>query len=400
MANVLSSPWVSEHLSFNKANLSGAVTRTGMLLPPLQTQQGVECAVQSIRNYSAALNRPLAIETGVNYLRPHDFEMSDGSFIRQVAENADCGILLDLHNLWTNERNGREKAVDVIAELPLDRVWEVHIAGGEERNGYWVDGHCGAVPREVRELAYAVIPCLPNVGAITLEVFPAYLPQVVPDEVRREITAMRKICSLPKRGFVGASRQRAAPNGGEPRVEEWEQALAEGILRRSSTSSIGRILRTDPALPLYSELLEEFRSSMLGTALGLTTRLLLFHLGDKGMHDLLSMFWQQFPPEMSAAAEAIRFGQFLSAKQPAVPLLEEILSFEMGALRAMMENSAQRVFIDCDIRLAVTDLLEGRCPARPGPTSFEFIIEPPMTGSDHVAHSDGSYSRRELVDFA
>lgn len=383
MANVLESPWVSEHLSFNLAQTGAEKTRTGMLLPPLQTPEGVDCAVRTIGVYSAALNRPLAIETGVNYLEPRAFELSDGSFMRRVVEQAGCGLLLDLHNLWTNERNGRQKAMDVIAELPLDRVWEVHVAGGEERRGYWIDGHCGTVPDEVRALAREVIPCLPNVGAVTLEVFPAYLPRVMPDDVRREIDAMREICAAAKRAFAWVPPEPRAIQGRAPSVAEWEQALAEGILRWPASTEIGSVLAGDAALPLYRELLEEFRSSMVGTALGLTTRLLLIHLGEQNLHALFSTFWRRVPPEMSAAAEAIRFAEFLQVERPAVPLLEEILSFEIAAVRAMMENAPQRVSLDCDIRLAITDLVERRAPARPGPTPFEFIIEPPKAGGDH-----------------
>jgi uncharacterized protein (UPF0276 family) len=385
MADGLESPWVSEHLSFNVAMVNGEKTRAGMLLPPFQTEEGVEWAVKSIVLYSAALNRPLAVETGVNYLKRRDFEMSDGSFIRQVVERADCGILLDLHNLWANERNGRQTALDVIAELPLDRVWEVHVAGGEERNGYWIDGHCGTVPEPVRQLAREVIPCLPNLGAVTLEVFPAYLPGLVPQGLRREIDFARELCAVSKRAFARpASPPASHAHERGPRIADWEQALAEAILRREPTTAIGRALAEDPAVSLYSELLEEFRASMLGTALGLTTRLLLLHLGEEGTRALFSSFWRRVPPEMSAAAEALRFAEFVCEDPPAVALLVEILSFETAAVRALMEHVPQRVHLDCDIRMAIQDLVERRIPARPGPTPFEFVLEPPTTGGDHI----------------
>ncbi len=379
MADVLKSPWISEHLSFNTARVGGEIRRTGMLLPPLQTSEGVDAAVRGIRRYAAALNRPLAIETGVNYLEPRPFELSDGSFIRRVVEEADCGILLDLHNLWTNERNGRQKALDVIAELPLSRVWEVHVAGGEERSGYWIDGHCGSLPAEVRVLAREIIPCLPNLGAVTLEVFPAYLPAFVADGLHRELEGIREILSLSRRPFTGRVSQAAAmPCGTAPRVADWEQALADGILRLSPRTEVGRTLAGDSALGLYSELLEEFRASMIGTALGLTTRLLLLHIGEKGMRQLLSRFWRRSQPEMSAAAEAIGFAEFLRTEQPSIPLLDEILSFEIGAVRAIMEQRPQHVLIGCDIRLAIAHLVEGRRPLPPGPTPFEFVIDPPI----------------------
>jgi hypothetical protein len=211
-----------------------------------------------------------------------------------------------------------------------------------------------------------------------LEIFPAYLPKLAPDGLRREIDALREICAAKSGSMLHRRVKPLMPaQGGAPRVAEWERALAEGILRRAPTTELGAALAADPAISLYAELLGEFRASMVGTALGLTTRLLLIHLGEKGMRDVLSCFWHRVPPEMSAGAEAIRFGEFLLAVGSAVPLLTEILSFEMAAVWAVMKNESQRVRLDCDIRLAIADLVEWRCPARPGPTPFEFIIDPP-----------------------
>jgi uncharacterized protein (UPF0276 family) len=386
MSDALRCPWISEHLSFNTAVIDGQIVGTGMLLPQLQTAEGVAHAVRTTRAYAAEINRPVAIETGVNYLKPHAFEMSDGSFIRQVAEGADCGILLDLHNVWTNELNGRQNVLDLVAELPLDRVWEVHVAGGEARNGYWIDSHCGLVPEQLLKLASQVIPHLPNLGAITLEVFPAYLPKVMSEGLGAEIDTLREMLAAAPSGLVLPRRSPppsppGLPAGPAPRVAEWEQALAEGMLQYPPTTEIGRQMRTEPALPLYNELLGEFRASMVGTAFGLTTRLLLLHLGKQGMRDLLSKFWLTAPPEMSAAAEAVQFGKFLLAAELSMPLLKEITSFEMAAAYAVMTNEPQTVEIDCDIRLAIDALVDGRRPEPPGPTLFKFILDPPARRS-------------------
>ena len=75
------------------------------MLPPAQTTAGVEVAAEHVRAYHTAAHLPFLVETGVNYLRPHPGELSDGAYIAGVAGRADCGILLDLHNLLTNERN-------------------------------------------------------------------------------------------------------------------------------------------------------------------------------------------------------------------------------------------------------------------------------------------------------
>jgi uncharacterized protein (UPF0276 family) len=95
----LNAPWVSEHLSFNAVQTPGTIESVGFLLPPRQTRAGAQLAVSNIRRLTAQLPVPFAFETGVNYLQPRSDEMRDGEFFSEIAEQADCGILLDLHNL-------------------------------------------------------------------------------------------------------------------------------------------------------------------------------------------------------------------------------------------------------------------------------------------------------------
>jgi len=152
----LGASWVSEHLSFNAIETGRAVEQVGFLLPPRQTPAGVDTAVRGIRRLASQLPVPFAFETGVNYLQPGADEMTDGEFFASVAEVADCGILLDLHNLWANERNGRQPVAEVIDALPLDRVWEIHLAGGMMLGEYYLDAHSEAIPRPLLEIAVSI----------------------------------------------------------------------------------------------------------------------------------------------------------------------------------------------------------------------------------------------------
>jgi len=120
------SPWVTEHLSFN------AITEfnTGFFLPPCQTQQGLEIAIKNIKILQDEIQRPIAIETGVNYLKPNNREMNDGAFVSAIIEATGCGTLLDIHNLFANQLNGRQSIANFLKEIPLEHVVEMHIAGG------------------------------------------------------------------------------------------------------------------------------------------------------------------------------------------------------------------------------------------------------------------------------
>ena len=68
------SPWISDHLSFNRT----PEFATGFFLPPRQTTEGVSRVVTSICDLQRALTVPIAVETGVNYLKPRCDELRDG----------------------------------------------------------------------------------------------------------------------------------------------------------------------------------------------------------------------------------------------------------------------------------------------------------------------------------
>ena len=104
--------------------------------------------------------------------------MPDGAFAAEVAEAADCGILLDLHNLLCNERNGRQSVAEFCNSIPLERVWEIHLAGGEAAGGFWVDAHSGLVEPALMEIVASIVPQLPALRAIIFEIIPDYIAAV------------------------------------------------------------------------------------------------------------------------------------------------------------------------------------------------------------------------------
>ena len=112
---------------------------------------------------------------------------------RRRRSAADCGIVLDLHNLMANERNGRQPVLEVIEELPLDRVWEVHVAGGIEQAGYWLDAHSGEMCPELIELCHEVVPRLTQLRALIFELFPIFIPRMGLDRIAKQMEVLREI---------------------------------------------------------------------------------------------------------------------------------------------------------------------------------------------------------------
>lgn len=390
MIEYLGAPWASEHLAFNRAAGPGGPFATGFLLPPLQSPAGVAAAEASIRSVAARLPVPFAVETGVNYLQPRAGEMSDGAFVSAVAEAADCGIVLDLHNLWANQCNGRQRIEDLLAEIPLERVWEVHVAGGSEFLGYWLDAHSGAMPEGLLALARRIVPELPALRAVIFEITsPIFLSRLGDDGLRRQLRDLREVWERRAASLQLVAPQRfhpavspAAPAPALPALspalspEDWEDGLAALVVGRPPESPAGLALAADPGVEVLRRLVWNFRSGVLVETLGLTCRLLLLHGGDPFIRELLDGFFASAPPELFASVEAEGFAAYLERRRPDVPFLEEVLGFERAAIRAALEGRPQLVPFGFEPMSLLEPLSRGRLPESPTPGRFEVEVTP------------------------
>jgi uncharacterized protein (UPF0276 family) len=374
----LGSPWASDHLSFNAT----PEHNTGFFLPPRQTPEGVATAALAIRDLQAGLSVPVAVETGVNYLRPRSDEMPDGAFVAAVVEAADCGILLDLHNVFANGQNGRQTADDFLAQLPLDRVWEVHLAGGFEMEGYWLDAHSGAIPAPLDELARRVLPSLPNLKAIIFEIFPSFIPLIGLETVRTQVERLHELWQL--RGSAATGRPPREPArtpvsagpGPFPSPEAWERTLG-ALVTGLSAGQAADELAGDPGVALVKGLIHEFRASMVVGVLRLTSRLLILALGPDVFRGLLADFWSRSTPKQFASAEAEAFADYLEALDLGVPQLAGVLAFDRAVLATFLDDRPRVVAFERDPLPLLRALGEGRLPDVLGqPGSFEIEITP------------------------
>jgi uncharacterized protein len=361
------SPWVSEHLSFNHTQEFS----TGFFLPPRQTPKGVEAVTTSIRDLQEAIPVPIAVETGVNYMQPRPDEIPDGSFVATVTDTADCGILLDLHNVFVNAVNGRQPVEDFLAQLPLDRVWEIHLAGGFEMEGFWLDAHSGPIPGSLLEIARQVIPALPNLKAIIFEIFPSFVPSFGLDGIREEIEKLHELWNL--RGTACGDRlwlrhQSQANLVAEDQISPaaWENALGGLVIGRPGADDVSRELAIDPGVAMVSRLAREFLASMIVSVLRLTSRLLMLALGPDSFRSILEDFWSKTPPQLFASAEAEAFATYLEALDLRVPQLAKVLQFERAVLATLMDDQPRVIAFDFDPLPLLRGLAEGRLTKETG----------------------------------
>jgi uncharacterized protein len=362
----LGAPYASEHLSFNQFDLDKEQVWAGFLLPPVQNQHSVGNAASRLDDMRRAVGVPVAFETNVNYLRPQPDEMSDGLFVRRVAEAADCGILLDLHNLLTNERNGRASLRTVFDEIPLERVWEIHLAGGREYRGYWLDSHSGHIDDDLFAAAHEIVGECPNLRAIVFEIMDDYIDRHSGDALREDVRRLRCLWNDRARSPVLSVRQ--APL---PKVADSSASSRASVQRREQTLgalALGRQprdpepgLADDPAAALYADLVASMRESALYNRVPFLVRLLFVSIGKLATLDMIAAFSSQIPPE-PFGTETQHFTSYVRALDLPVPHLDDILNLEDALLEAYRTPGERCVTFDCDAVALLSALAEIRHP--------------------------------------
>lgn len=355
--------WASNHLAFNWFHGPEAARCTGFFLPPRQTDDGVRAAVASIRAMTAALSCPFAVETGVNYFRPRSDELPDGEFVSRVCKAADCWVLLDLHNIWANQSNGRQSIDDYLAALPLDRVIEVHVAGGFSLDGFWLDAHSGVPPDGLLDVLDEVLPRLSMARAVCFEILAPFVSGIGVEAVAAALERIRRSWERP-RGRVSSTLGApalATPIPG-PGAVEWEQTVGALVIGSHPMTPLAQELVGDPAIQLLRKLVGQTRAGMVTDGLPLTLRLLLNTLGSDDTFALLERFWQEVSPQPFALTESEAFARWLREQNRSEPFLADALSFDLASGDAESTGEPVEVSLSIDPREFCETLARGGVP--------------------------------------
>src|SRR4051812_29823734 len=240
-AAALGSPLVSEHIAFVRAG--GPLTASprleaGHLLPVPRTRDALDVLCENVRIAQDALPVPLALENIAALIAWPGEEMTEGQFLYELADRTGVRLLIDVANLHTNHVNRAEDPAKALAELPLEAIAYVHVAGGIERDGVWHDTHAHPVPATVldilTDLASRVSP--PGVLLERDDNFPE------PAELERELTAIGSALAA-GRGEAG----RTAADAGPARAHAAPADTARAAADADSTDTARTAADTDSA---------------------------------------------------------------------------------------------------------------------------------------------------------
>lgn len=145
--------WVSDHACW----VGDGQTTSHDLLPLPFTWSVIHHMVDRIKALQDAIGRPFALENVSSYASWRADGMPEWEFLAQIAERADCALLLDINNVYVNSQNHSFDPQTFLNGLPLDRVIQIHLAGHETHLTHKLDTHDRAVCEPVWDLYRSAI---------------------------------------------------------------------------------------------------------------------------------------------------------------------------------------------------------------------------------------------------
>lgn len=137
LAKEMRSPWIADHMFY------GVVSDSFLWSTPIQFSRAeIERVAGRAAAFQDALGMPLLHETPFYYATFPGSDVEDAEFMAEVVERAQTHLLLDLHNIYANaiDHEGYD-AWRFLRTIPLDRVMQIHIAGGQWIDDWYHDLH-------------------------------------------------------------------------------------------------------------------------------------------------------------------------------------------------------------------------------------------------------------------
>lgn len=138
-------PWLSDHLCWG--SVDGRYTHD--LLPMPYTMGVAKHTAEKVRQAQDFLEVPICVENVSSYAEYQQSNMTEWEFLSEVVERADCGMLLDVNNIYVSSQNHNFDPLDYVRGVPHHRVGQIHIAGHSRYEKVILDTHDHPVPDPV-----------------------------------------------------------------------------------------------------------------------------------------------------------------------------------------------------------------------------------------------------------
>jgi uncharacterized protein len=154
--------WVSDHLCWTGV----AGKNLHDLFPIPYTEEAVEHVASRVREVQDFLGRQILLENVSSYVTFRGSEMSEWDFLSEIAQRADCHVLLDVNNIYVSAFNHGFDAIAFLNGIPVERVRQIHLAGHNNCGTHIIDTHDTDIIDAVWELYAAAVRRFGNVATM------------------------------------------------------------------------------------------------------------------------------------------------------------------------------------------------------------------------------------------
>jgi len=137
LKNRIDARWLSDHLCWTGTNGTNAHD----LLPLPYTEEAINHVVGRIEQVQDFMGHRMLIENVSSYVSYKQSEMKEWEFLSEIAQRADCLLLLDINNIYVSAVNHEFDPLDYLLSIPPHRVQQFHLAGHSDYGDYIIDTH-------------------------------------------------------------------------------------------------------------------------------------------------------------------------------------------------------------------------------------------------------------------
>ena len=186
--------WHSDHLcAMHAQHHTGREINVGLMMPLPCDAEALELLKRRVNAVQSRVDLPFLLENNTNYFHVPEEEMTEPEFLNRLTHETGCGLLVDLHNLYTNSRNHGFDPYCYLSALDLTQVGEIHLAGGYEAEGLYIDAHDGPCPEALWPMLDWVLARAPQTGGVVYEVFNTNYPDLGPSGLLAQLARAREI---------------------------------------------------------------------------------------------------------------------------------------------------------------------------------------------------------------
>ncbi|MEA3292756.1 MAG: DUF692 domain-containing protein [Pseudomonadota bacterium] len=153
LADRIDPPWFSDHLCWTGVH----GRKLHDLLPLPYSDRTIRHVADRIREVQDFMQRPMIIENVSSYVSFKQSKMPEWEFLCAVVERADCGILLDVNNIYVSAFNHEFDPLEYLNTIPAERVCQIHLAGHLNRGDIIIDTHDHPIVDSVWDLHRAAV---------------------------------------------------------------------------------------------------------------------------------------------------------------------------------------------------------------------------------------------------